>query len=83
MSYDNRIQRVRAILLKDWDPLIVGDNPNLSDEYDDIISGVVELPKRRCTLEQLERHLKNIEKRWRSKPAKPTPFVAKTILEIM
>jgi hypothetical protein len=35
MSPVDRTQRVRAILLKDWDPLIVGDNPHLSDEYDD------------------------------------------------
>ncbi len=26
--------KIRAILLRDWDPLNVGDNPHLEDEYD-------------------------------------------------
>lgn len=29
-----RIDEIRRVLLADWDPLNVGGNPNLSDEYD-------------------------------------------------
>ena len=32
---EGQASRIRTILLQDWDPLIVGDNPNLSGEYDD------------------------------------------------
>jgi hypothetical protein len=37
VNNDNLASRIRTILLRDWDPLIVGDKPNLSDEYDDLI----------------------------------------------
>jgi hypothetical protein len=42
MSDEDRAQRVRNILLKDWDPLIVGDNPHIADEYDDLIPGILQ-----------------------------------------
>ncbi|TCS14135.1 hypothetical protein [Caulobacter sp. BK020] len=29
-----RIDEIRRVLLADWDPLSVGSNPKLSDEYD-------------------------------------------------
>jgi hypothetical protein len=28
---------IRTVLLRDWDPLGVGNNPKLSDEYDSCI----------------------------------------------
>jgi hypothetical protein len=37
MIRNDPTQSIRTILLKDWDPLIVGDNPHLSDENDDLI----------------------------------------------
>ena len=43
MTIKSLIQSIRAILLNDWDPLIVGDNPHLSDEYDDYIPAIVKL----------------------------------------
>lgn len=55
-------ERVRAILLSDWDPLIVGDNPRLSDEYDDYIPAILQLLESHCTVEQLEQHLIWIER---------------------
>ena len=82
MNNDNLASRVRMILLRDWDPLIVGDNPNLSDEYDDLIPSIVSLLKNHCTPEQLERHLMVIEERWKSKPVRQASFVAKRILEV-
>lgn len=36
-----RIDRVRQILFADWDPLQVGGNPNLSDEYDSYLPKVM------------------------------------------
>jgi hypothetical protein len=74
-------QSIRTILLKDWDPLVVGDNPHLSDEYDDLIPSIVGLVGNQCTVEQLERYLNDIEERWKSIPVKPTSFVARRILD--
>lgn len=28
------LDEVREILLSEWDPILIGDNPNLFDEYD-------------------------------------------------
>lgn len=74
-------QCIRTILLRDWDPLIVGDNPHLSDEYDDLIPTIVGLLGNRSTVEQLERYLKDIEERWKSTAVKPTSFVARRFLD--
>ncbi|MGB6176653.1 MAG: hypothetical protein WBF43_10045 [Methylocella sp.] len=81
MNDDKRTQSIRTILLKEWDPLIVGDNPHLSDEYDDLIPSIVGLVENHCTLEQLERYLKDIEERWKSTSVKQTSFVARRILD--
>jgi hypothetical protein len=35
------IDAVREILLSDWDPILIGDNPNLFDEYDSYVYEVV------------------------------------------
>lgn len=78
---NNETSRIRMILLRDWDPLIVGDNPNLSDEYDDLIPSIIGLLENCSTVEQLERYLKDIEDRWKSTPVKQTSFVVRKILE--
>lgn len=36
-----RIDEVRRVLLADWDPLSVGSNPMLSDEYDSYLGKVL------------------------------------------
>jgi hypothetical protein len=36
-------QEVREVLLDKWDPLCVGDNPNLADEYDAYLPPLVRL----------------------------------------
>ena len=36
-----RIDEVRRVLLADWDPLGVGSNPMLSDEYDSYLGRVL------------------------------------------
>ncbi|RHX77444.1 hypothetical protein [Leptospira yasudae] len=35
--------KLRSVLLKDWDPILVGENPNLSDEYDEYIEQIIDL----------------------------------------
>jgi hypothetical protein len=37
------IRTLRMLLLKHWDPLDVGDNPNLSDEYDSYLWEIMKL----------------------------------------
>jgi hypothetical protein len=71
MSDEDRAQRVRNTLLKDWDPLIVGDNPHLTDEYDDFIPGILHLLDAHCTAEQLGHHLASIDAKWGGEPAWP------------
>lgn len=34
---------VRELLLEKWDPINVGDNPNLADEYDTVVPEVVKV----------------------------------------
>ncbi|MGH6848634.1 MAG: hypothetical protein ACREC0_14735 [Methylocella sp.] len=57
-------QEIRTILLKYWDPLGVGDNPNLADECDDYISGILRLLDAQCTVDQLEQYLWKVEEKW-------------------
>ncbi|WP_148213109.1 hypothetical protein [Methylocella silvestris] len=61
MNDSEKFSIVRTILLRDWDPIIVGDNPHLIDEYDHYIPGIIELLDRRCSAESIERHLRQIE----------------------
>jgi hypothetical protein len=71
MSYGDRFERVRAILLRDWDPLVVGENPHLSDEYDDFIPGILRLLDDHCTAEELEEHLAAIDAELGGTPSWP------------
>jgi hypothetical protein len=36
-----RLERIRQMLFADWDPLQIGSNPNLSDEYDSYLPKVM------------------------------------------
>jgi len=38
---NHRIEQVRQVLLSDWDPLAIGGNPNLADEYDAYLGRVL------------------------------------------
>ena len=55
------LDKIREILLTDWDPLNVGDSPKLSDEYDRYLPGVVGLLKRGASVQEIEQFLKGIE----------------------
>lgn len=52
---------LRVILLSDWDPLNIGDNPNLADEYDDYIPELLRLVNNRADFGMIERYLRKIE----------------------
>ena len=43
MSTQLKWDEVPSILPRDWDPLGIGDNPNLSDEYDAHIPELIRL----------------------------------------
>jgi len=37
------VEQIRTILLRDWDPVGIGDNPNLKDEYDSYLPELVRI----------------------------------------
>jgi hypothetical protein len=39
-KYERLHKAVREVLTRDWDPLGVGDNPSLQDEYDSYVGPV-------------------------------------------
>ncbi|MGO8928360.1 MAG: hypothetical protein ACLQU3_15945 [Limisphaerales bacterium] len=49
------------MLLREWDPLGVGDNPNLADEYDKYLGDVAQLLARPNACRMLSHHLGEIE----------------------
>ncbi|CAN5324410.1 hypothetical protein BH10PSE3_BH10PSE3_36380 [soil metagenome] len=59
-----RVARVRGVLLNQWDPLNVGDNRKLADEYDSYLSGIVKALDEGVGVEQLARFLADIEDCW-------------------
>ena len=56
------LKRVRAILLAEWDPIGVADEPAAQDEYDSYAPGVVTLLADHATGRVLADHLLNIER---------------------
>ena len=83
MRHVDRTQCIRAILLKDWDPLGVGDNPHLSDEYDSFIPGMLRLLDNHCPADQLERYLLDIEEKWELTPDAAASQAARKILKTL
>jgi hypothetical protein len=78
-----RTQEIRAILLKDWDPLGIGDNPNLADEYDHYIPAILRLFDTHGTVEELERYLADIEEKWELTPDPAASRAAKKIFDAL
>ena len=56
-----KLDKIREILLAEWDPLNVGDSPKLSDEYDRYIPGVIALQNKGASVQEIEQFLKGIE----------------------
>lgn len=54
--------KIREILLESWDPLSVGDNPHLSDEYDSYLSWFVSAVENQYSIGDIYNKLSEIEK---------------------
>ena len=52
---------VKAALLRDWDPIDISDNPDLTDEYDSYVPDIVRLVAAGHSQQELADHLKHIE----------------------
>jgi hypothetical protein len=52
---------LRKILLDIWDPIGIGANPNLADEYDGYLSRLVDLAELPSGVDAVELELKRIE----------------------
>jgi hypothetical protein len=53
--------RIRAILLKEWDPIGVADVPNAQDEYDSYVGEIYAMLTRHETRHTLLNHLWRVE----------------------
>ncbi|NJM34875.1 MAG: hypothetical protein HC850_09410 [Rhodomicrobium sp.] len=52
-KHDNAlITRIRRVLLENWDPVGVGDNPNLRDEYDAYIPELIRILSDKSVVKQ-------------------------------
>jgi len=64
-DHEDRARRyhhaIREILLRDWDPIGVGDVPEAQDEYDSYISGIYGRLIHRIPEQELFDHLWEIE----------------------
>lgn len=54
---------VRMILLREWDPLDVGDNPNLANEYDNYLPELLKFLKDGRSSHEIADYLQGIEDR--------------------
>lgn len=52
---------IRAVLMQQWDPIGVKDEPMAADEYDGYIGAIYELLKRRASSKEISDHLRDIE----------------------
>ncbi|MCC8186871.1 MAG: hypothetical protein LIP08_05000 [Bacteroides sp.] len=55
------ISKIRFVLINDWDPISIGDNSNLSDEYDGYIGPIMEILRKQGDVDELAYLLKKIE----------------------
>ena len=56
-----KFRDVRIILLKEWDPLCVGDNPHLADEYDSFIPDLIREIQHGADIAAISESLRKIE----------------------
>jgi hypothetical protein len=57
----NLFRIVADLLIEHWDPIDIGDNPNLFDEYDAYVPGVIRLIEKGASMQTIENHLKAVE----------------------
>lgn len=52
---------VKRLLLKDWDPIGVGDSPEADDEYDSYVEDISRMLREEKTVDELYDYLRWIE----------------------
>jgi hypothetical protein len=58
---DSLYERVRSILLTDWDPIGIQDVPQASDEYDQYVNALAKMVIARTPAPELSKRLLEIE----------------------
>ena len=58
----NIISSIRSVLVNDWDPIEIGDNSNLFDEYDSYIGPIITMLRQSSTIEEIVAFLENTER---------------------
>jgi hypothetical protein len=61
MRPSNILERTRALLLREWDPIGVRDVPQAADEYDSYVGGVVQALRSGATASAIADQLIEIE----------------------
>lgn len=58
----NEMQKdIRTVLINDWDPVGIGNNSNLSDEYDGYIGPIIQILMQKSSIESIVLYLEKIE----------------------
>ncbi|KKB10637.1 hypothetical protein VE25_16995 [Devosia geojensis] len=60
MTYEQKLDAVRKMLLQDWDPIGVRDEPAAQDEYDAYLPAVLHLLQVRAPVDEVARCLTDI-----------------------
>jgi len=69
--------KIRRILLEEWDPIGVGRAPESADEYDRYIGGIYGLIQRNASVADISAHLRKLEiDEMGAVDAKGVPFLA-------
>jgi hypothetical protein len=78
------VERVRAALLKHWDPIGIRREEGLEDEYNRYVGGVYRLLASGATAQQRAEHLSRVESEWMgfSTPASKLLPVARELLSL-
>jgi hypothetical protein len=53
---------IGRVLMSQWDPIGVHDEPAAADEYDSYVSGIYDLLNRKASAREIGAHLEKIEK---------------------
>lgn len=61
MESKEMITDVRSVLINDWDPLGIGNNSNLKDEYDGYVGAIIQILLQKSSIESLFLFLKKVE----------------------
>lgn len=61
MKKNDQMEAIRVILLYYWDPLNIGENNNIRDEYDAYIPHIIKILKSDRSSERLYHYLLDVE----------------------